>query len=79
MVMGVAITPLHRVQETDAFLLCTDGFWEYVLETEMETDLATSHSPDQWLEQMVRRLLACAPSNHDNYTATGIYVMPAMG
>ncbi len=72
------ITQPQRVQEGDAFLLCTDGFWEYVLETEMETDLATSHSPAQWLEHMERRLLACAKSNHDNYTATGIYAMPAM-
>ena len=36
----------------DAFLLCTDGFWEYVTEPEMEVTLAKSASPEQWLENM---------------------------
>ncbi|MDX1440062.1 MAG: protein phosphatase 2C domain-containing protein, partial [Rubricoccaceae bacterium] len=35
----------------DAFLLCSDGFWEYVLETEMEEDLTTSNDPNEWLER----------------------------
>ena len=39
-----------------AFLLCTDGFWEYVLETEMMVDLAKSRRPGEWLDYMVSRL-----------------------
>lgn len=29
----------------DAFLICTDGFWEHVHEREMECDLVKSDSP----------------------------------
>ena len=71
------VAPPQRLLAGDAFLLCTDGFWEYVLETQMETDLARAQTPAQWLTLMEQRLLACARSNHDNYTATGIYVLPA--
>lgn len=56
----------------DAFLLCTDGFWEYVTEAEMETELARANTPENWLEQMEAILLRNAPAGHDNYTATAI-------
>jgi len=56
----------------DAFLLCTDGFWDYVYEAEMETDLAQSGDPDSWLLRMERRLLKKAESNHDNYSALAV-------
>ena len=52
-----------------AFLLCTDGFWEHVFETEMEADFAKAVSPDDWLARMEARLLERAPEDHDNYTA----------
>ncbi|MFQ8666506.1 PP2C family protein-serine/threonine phosphatase [Anaerostipes caccae] len=53
----------------DAFLLCTDGFWEYVWETEMEADLVKSETPEEWIVFMVKRVLLKAPSDHDNFTA----------
>jgi serine/threonine protein phosphatase PrpC len=59
----------------DAFLLCTDGFWEYVLEVEMEADLAKSPGPDQWVETMtIDRILRRAPASHDNMTAVAVFV-----
>jgi len=39
-----------------AFLLCSDGFWEYILEPEMETDLQTAVSEEDWLRKMQTRL-----------------------
>jgi serine/threonine protein phosphatase PrpC len=57
-----------------AFLLCTDGFWEYVLEPEMEADLQESKSPEAWLNAMLQRLEQRAPENNDNYTAAAIFV-----
>lgn len=63
------------LQPGDALLLCTDGFWEYVLETEMEADLAKARSPGEWIELMtVDRLLRRAPEDHDNYTALALFV-----
>ena len=36
----------------EAFLLCSDGFWEYIDEGQMETCLAASENPGQWLGKM---------------------------
>lgn len=58
----------------DAFLLCTDGFWEFVTETEMEATSAKSATPKRWLAGMEVILLRKAPASHDNYTATAIFV-----
>ncbi len=57
-----------------AFLLCSDGFWEYVLEDEMEEDLRAAPDPQQWLEKMRTRLLARVPANNDNNTAAAVWV-----
>lgn len=56
-----------------AFLLCTDGFWEYVYENEMEKLLLKAATPQEWLEDMKQILLARVPENHDNYTAAAIF------
>ena len=61
-----------QVRSGDAFLLCTDGFWEYILENEMEELLSNSDSTAQWLQLMKKLLLSRAPKNQDNYTAIGI-------
>lgn len=53
----------------DCFILCTDGFWEYVYEEEMEEDLAVSKTPDEALARMEHRLLERVTKFNDNYTA----------
>jgi serine/threonine protein phosphatase PrpC len=57
-----------------AFLLCTDGFWEYVLEPEMEMDLARCNLPGEWLQAMVARLSRRAPKGNDNFTAAAVFL-----
>lgn len=57
-----------------AFLLCTDGFWEYVLEREMEKDLAASYGPEDWIEHMRSRLSARVPAGNDNNSAAAVWV-----
>lgn len=66
-------------RSSDAFLLCTDGFWEYVLEEEMEIDLAKSQTPDQWLDFMTARLGKRVNGKNDNFTAAAVFVMDAEG
>ena len=56
-----------------AFLLCTDGFWEYVLEPEMETDLLYAESPEDWLRRMQTRLRQRTPPDNDNNTAAVVW------
>ncbi len=55
----------------DAFLLCSDGFWEYVLEEEMEIDLSKSNTAKEWIEFMIVRLLLKFNGNNDNFTVVG--------
>lgn len=58
-----------EMQNGDAFLICSDGFWEYVYETEMEIDLHKSESAGQWLKYMLKRHILRAENKGDNYTA----------
>ena len=57
-----------------AFLLCSDGFWEYVLEDEMAADLACASDPLDWLARMRGRLMGRVPADNDNNTAAAAWV-----
>lgn len=57
-----------RVLDGDAFIVCSDGFWEYVYETEMEIDLLKSRSARQWAEYMLRRHLKRSRCEGDNFS-----------
>lgn len=56
-----------------AFLLCTDGFWEYVTEDEMRSDLLESRGPDEWLRRMRGRLQLRCGDDNDNNTAVAVF------
>lgn len=56
------------VQPGDAFLLCTDGFWNEVIEKEMLADARVSDSAADWLGRMRARILH--PS--DNHSAIAV-------
>lgn len=58
----------------DAFLLCTDGFWEYVDEDEMEYALTLEGTGERLLEYMENKLRSRAPEGNDNYTAALVRV-----
>lgn len=61
------------VEKGDAFLLCSDGFWEYVYETEMETDLTKSLNAEEWMKYMLKRvLLRTQNEDNDNFTAVAV-------
>ena len=66
---GEALAPGHH-----AFLLCSDGFWEYVYEEEMAEDLAAAASPEDWLARMRARLATRVPDNNDNNTAAAVWL-----
>ena len=56
-----------------AFLLCSDGFWEYVLENEMTADLLYAADEEDWLRRMQTRLRQRIPSDNDNNTAAAVW------
>ena len=78
--LGQDETPSVEANETElapgrhAFLLCSDGFWEYVLESEMAADLAAAADPLDWLVRMRSRLMARVPGDNDNNTAAAVWV-----
>ena len=57
-----------------AFLLCSDGFWEYVLESEMQQELMCAQDPQQWLDRMLVTLRRRAPQSNDNNTAAAVWL-----
>lgn len=63
----------ERVENFDAFLICTDGFWEYINERKMCRLLRHSANASQWLAKMKKAV--CAKGKRckmDNYTAVAI-------
>jgi len=63
-----SVYPPIQYQPGDAFLLCSDGFWEYILEEEMEIDLSKSETAEEWIKFMVVRLLLKLTPENDNFT-----------
>lgn len=57
-----------------AFLLCSDGFWEYVYETEMIETLAQAQSPEDWIGRMRQLLSQRVPPTNDNNSAAAIWL-----
>ena len=57
-----------------AFLLCSDGFWEYVMEPEMEQELNVAHDPADWIERMRKHLNNRIPEDNDNNTAAAAWL-----
>jgi len=66
-----------ELADGDAFLVCTDGLWEWVHEDDMEQTLATAQDSQAWLSAM------CGIADHaarlsgktrDNYSAYAIRV-----
>ena len=66
--------PQSITSGSHVFLLCSDGFWEYVLEAEMELDLAENETANDWLKAMIQRVSERAPDNNDNYTAAAVFI-----
>ena len=64
--------PVKR-EEKQAFLLCSDGFWEWIDEKKMIRLLKKSRSAQQWLDLMTEEVLKNGRGKHmDNYSAVAI-------
>jgi PPM family protein phosphatase len=58
----------------DAFLLCTDGWWGSLTETEIERHHAPAGTPDDWLDTMITCVTARADPRQDNFSAIGCWI-----
>lgn len=57
-----------------AFLLCTDGFWEYLNEDEILMDLHKSSTPQDWINGLRCRICGRIDGENDNNTAAAVFV-----
>lgn len=58
----------------DAFLLCSDGVWEYLQEEEILIDLFKANSARQWAEFLLLRLIDRVRGDHDNLTVLALMI-----
>ena len=61
------------VSPGDAFLLCSDGFWEYVYQEEILADLLKAETPEQWVRFMLLRHIRRTPPGNDNFSVTAVF------
>lgn len=64
------------LESGDAFLLCSDGFWEHTPDAVIEASLQRSASPQEWVELLARRIADAAKPAQDNYSAIAVWCGP---
>lgn len=65
------------IEDGDAFLLCTDGFWHGVSEEQMKQSLHMVNNPQEWLTLMNQIILKNddhVQGKQDNYSAVAVWV-----
>ena len=64
-----------ETQKVQALLLCSDGFWENILENEMCSLLKKSYSVQEWMDQMCEMVERRGVSRDmDNYSAIAVWM-----
>ena len=63
-----------ELREGDAFLLCSDGWWDGFEPADVAAALARSATPEQWLDEMRLTIAGRATSKQDNYTAVAVWL-----
>ena len=65
------------LNKAQAFLLCSDGFWEQITEKEMMQCLKKADTVDMWLDRMVEIVNENGKgSDMDNNSAIAVWVEP---
>ena len=65
------------LQDGDAFFLCTDGYWEWLQDHEMEQSLMNTQSSSEWLGKMnavAQQNIGALCVNRDNFSAFAIRI-----
>ena len=80
--LRISIAPrAWSTRSGDVFLLCTDGLWEYVDESDMALTLRHAVGPVDWLNALEAKVLqavaASGKSGHDNFSAIAVWARSA--
>ncbi len=70
----VEISGVVKPEKGDSFLLCSDGFWEYIEEDVMQEKLRSAKDTAAWIRDMESEIrLKGMSGGMDNYSAIGIW------
>ncbi len=58
----------------DAFLLCSDGAWEYLRDEEILVDLLKAENAQQWAELLLLRIIDRVNGENDNLTVLTVRI-----
>ncbi len=58
----------------DAFMLCSDGMWEYITDDEILIDYLKSETAEEWGVQMLRRIMERITPGNDNLTVLTLMI-----
>lgn len=67
--MKINMSEERFINRDTSFIICTDGWWEYVNEDDIETVTEKYPEARKRLEAMIKICEKNAPENSDNYTA----------
>ena len=62
------------LRDGDAFLLCSDGWWDVVTEADVERCLRDAASVEDWLDQMAQLVVEHDAASQDNFSAIGVWI-----
>lgn len=62
-----------ELQEGDAFLLCSDGWWDHFGPDELARTLNSALTPEDWLQAMRAQILAKRKPRQDNFSAIAVW------
>lgn len=63
-----------EIESGDAFLLCTDGAWEYLQDEEIVFDLLKAKSAKEWAELLLLRIMDRLRADADNLTILSVII-----
>ncbi|MCM1506051.1 MAG: protein phosphatase 2C domain-containing protein [Ruminococcus flavefaciens] len=66
---------LNALEVGDAFMLCSDGAWEYLRDEEILIDLLKSKNAEHWTELMLLRLMERIDNTNDNISIIAIKII----
>jgi PPM family protein phosphatase len=65
---------LVPLEDGDAFLLCSDGWWDHFDKNDIEAAFAESTCPDEWLDLMASTIRQADLPRQDNYSAIAVWI-----
>jgi serine/threonine protein phosphatase PrpC len=62
------------LEDGDAFLLCSDGWWSLVSDSDLIATLSEAKTPQAWLDAMHELIDARSAPGQDNFSAIAVWV-----